>query len=214
MWAKISEEMGVPWRAAEAMHWQLGEKEMARRAGVKLFTFANAGTETNIQQLALQRNPSHNYAASNQLLMGTLSSAHLCQDPLSRTNLPFPTSGIGQVGGSGTHLIQHAAETSGGYENQNLPGIAEILSLSPLPSYTATSPLTSPTRSTWIDRSSNSVDSKNDTMLPTFATATTGASSFCVPETPGCRLGLPVLQAFDSNPNQPRCFSEGSATHS
>jgi hypothetical protein len=185
MWAKISEEMGVPWRAAEAMHWQLGEKKMARRAGVIPFAFANAGTETNMRQFALQRNPSYNYAASNQMSMGTSSSAHLyCQDPsyrrhldlpranLSRTNLPFPTSGIGQVGGSGTHLIQHAAGTSGGYENQqNLPGIAEILSgvssyktppfsmsapLSSLPSYTATSPLTSPTRSTWIDHSSNS----------------------------------------------------------
>lgn len=34
MWAKVAEEMQVPWRAAEAMHWQLGEQEMARRAGV------------------------------------------------------------------------------------------------------------------------------------------------------------------------------------
>lgn len=34
MWAKVAEEMQVPWRAAEAMHWQLGENEMGRRAGV------------------------------------------------------------------------------------------------------------------------------------------------------------------------------------
>ncbi|KAK0732653.1 hypothetical protein B0T21DRAFT_384877 [Apiosordaria backusii] len=38
MWAKVAEEMQVPWRAAEAMHWQLGETEMARRAGVVPFT--------------------------------------------------------------------------------------------------------------------------------------------------------------------------------
>ncbi|KAK0635050.1 hypothetical protein B0T17DRAFT_484475, partial [Bombardia bombarda] len=38
MWAKVAEEMQVPWRAAEAMHWQLGENEMARRAGVTLFS--------------------------------------------------------------------------------------------------------------------------------------------------------------------------------
>ncbi|OJD20005.1 hypothetical protein AJ78_00021 [Emergomyces pasteurianus Ep9510] len=37
MWAKIAAEMFVPWRAAEAMHWQLGEHEMARRAGVLPF---------------------------------------------------------------------------------------------------------------------------------------------------------------------------------
>ncbi|KAK4156671.1 snRNA-activating protein complex subunit 4 [Chaetomidium leptoderma] len=38
MWAKVAEEMQVPWRAAEAMHWQLGEVEMARRAGVVPFS--------------------------------------------------------------------------------------------------------------------------------------------------------------------------------
>jgi hypothetical protein len=30
MWSKVAEEMAVPWRAAEAMHWQLGEADMAR----------------------------------------------------------------------------------------------------------------------------------------------------------------------------------------
>ncbi|SPO03429.1 related to DRPLA protein [Cephalotrichum gorgonifer] len=42
MWAKVAEEMAVPWRAAEAMHWQLGEAEMARRAGVVPFTLSSA----------------------------------------------------------------------------------------------------------------------------------------------------------------------------
>jgi hypothetical protein len=37
IWAKVAEEMAVPWRAAEAMHWQLGEKDMAHRAGVAPF---------------------------------------------------------------------------------------------------------------------------------------------------------------------------------
>ncbi len=36
--------MGVPWRAAEAMHWQLGEVEMARRAGVVPFSLSAANT--------------------------------------------------------------------------------------------------------------------------------------------------------------------------
>jgi hypothetical protein len=34
MWSRVAEEMAIPWRAAEAMHWQLEEQEMARRAGV------------------------------------------------------------------------------------------------------------------------------------------------------------------------------------
>lgn len=40
MWAKVAEEMSVPWRAVEAMHWQLGETEMARRAGVTPFSLS------------------------------------------------------------------------------------------------------------------------------------------------------------------------------
>ncbi|KAK3683567.1 hypothetical protein B0T22DRAFT_443602 [Podospora appendiculata] len=42
MWAKVAEEMQVPWRAAEAMHWQIGESEMARRAGVVPFSLTPA----------------------------------------------------------------------------------------------------------------------------------------------------------------------------
>ncbi|KAF2206955.1 hypothetical protein CERZMDRAFT_3729, partial [Cercospora zeae-maydis SCOH1-5] len=37
MWEKISKEMQLPWRAAEAMHWQIGEVEMAQRANVPVF---------------------------------------------------------------------------------------------------------------------------------------------------------------------------------
>ncbi|KAK4097761.1 hypothetical protein N658DRAFT_488936 [Parathielavia hyrcaniae] len=36
MWAKLAQELEVPWRAAEAMHWQLGEADLARRAGAPL----------------------------------------------------------------------------------------------------------------------------------------------------------------------------------
>ncbi|KID96786.1 Homeodomain-related protein, partial [Metarhizium majus ARSEF 297] len=45
MWAKVAEELAVPWRAAEAMHWQLGEADMARRAGVVPFSLAAVNVE-------------------------------------------------------------------------------------------------------------------------------------------------------------------------
>ncbi|TVY35925.1 hypothetical protein LOCC1_G006950 [Lachnellula occidentalis] len=41
MWSKVAEEMAIPWRAAEAMHWQLGEADMARRAGVVPFSLSS-----------------------------------------------------------------------------------------------------------------------------------------------------------------------------
>jgi hypothetical protein len=33
----IAKEMNLPWRAVEAMHWQMGAEEMAQRANVALF---------------------------------------------------------------------------------------------------------------------------------------------------------------------------------
>ncbi len=45
MWSKIAEEMSIPWRAAEAMHWQLGEQDMARRAGVVPFSLSSTALE-------------------------------------------------------------------------------------------------------------------------------------------------------------------------
>ena len=48
MWGPLATELGIPWRAAEAMHWQLGEADMARRAGVVPFSLAaNAQTMPN-----------------------------------------------------------------------------------------------------------------------------------------------------------------------
>ncbi|PHH73322.1 hypothetical protein CDD80_3905 [Ophiocordyceps camponoti-rufipedis] len=50
MWAKVAEELAVPWRAAEAMHWQLGEADMARRAGVVPFSLAAVNVESGQQR--------------------------------------------------------------------------------------------------------------------------------------------------------------------
>lgn len=47
IWAKVAEELAVPWRAAEAMHWELGEADMARRAGVLPFSLTAVNTKGN-----------------------------------------------------------------------------------------------------------------------------------------------------------------------
>ena len=41
MWSNLATELQVPWRAAEAMHWQLGEAGMASRAGVTPFSLTS-----------------------------------------------------------------------------------------------------------------------------------------------------------------------------
>lgn len=57
MWEKISKEMAIPWRAAEAMHWQLGEVEMASRANVSVFHLAG-------QQNSQSVTPAHTASVS------------------------------------------------------------------------------------------------------------------------------------------------------
>ena len=42
MWAIVASEMKIPWRAAEAMHWQMGEEEIARRAGTVPFSLSSS----------------------------------------------------------------------------------------------------------------------------------------------------------------------------
>ena len=41
MWGPLAAELSIPWRAAEAMHWQLGEVDMAQRAGVVPFSLSS-----------------------------------------------------------------------------------------------------------------------------------------------------------------------------
>ncbi|KAK4062641.1 hypothetical protein Purlil1_14202 [Purpureocillium lilacinum] len=53
MWAKVAEELQVPWRAAEAMHWQLGEADMAHRAGVVPFSLTSSTAESTARQPVL-----------------------------------------------------------------------------------------------------------------------------------------------------------------
>ena len=44
LWSGIAAEMHAPWRTVESMHWQMGEEEMATRAGVRPFNRGPTGT--------------------------------------------------------------------------------------------------------------------------------------------------------------------------
>jgi hypothetical protein len=73
MWSRIAEEMAIPWRAAEAMHWQMGENEMARRAGVTPFTLAN--TNNNGSAPAHSMNLPRHYNAHIQIPPSMISAS-------------------------------------------------------------------------------------------------------------------------------------------
>ena len=51
MWSKIAKEMGIPWRTVEAMHREMGELELAQRAGGTPFSVRsrqNAPSEVRV----------------------------------------------------------------------------------------------------------------------------------------------------------------------
>ncbi|KAF9731895.1 myb dna-binding domain protein [Paraphaeosphaeria minitans] len=49
MWQKVATEMGIPWRSAESMHWQLGEQEMSARANAPVFQLHPSATNTGLK---------------------------------------------------------------------------------------------------------------------------------------------------------------------
>lgn len=69
MWEKIAKEMALPWRAAEAMHWQIGEVEMANRANVPVFHLAG-------QQQAATQMPLHVSTSSSTSASATEMQSH------------------------------------------------------------------------------------------------------------------------------------------
>ena len=59
MWQKVATEMGIPWRSAESMHWQLGEQEMSARANAPVFQLHPSATSNG--------SPSQNAATPAQI---------------------------------------------------------------------------------------------------------------------------------------------------
>jgi hypothetical protein len=96
MWEKISKEMALPWRAAEAMHWQIGEVEMAQRANVPVFHLAGqqnsatsgaaaADNRSSTSPGSVSSCPAHGYGYSH---------AHTHNHSLPQASHPTHTSSI------------------------------------------------------------------------------------------------------------------------
>ncbi|KAI4850120.1 hypothetical protein E4T44_02933 [Aureobasidium sp. EXF-8845] len=85
MWEKIAKEMALPWRAAEAMHWQIGEVGMASRANVPVFHLAGSASQSQSQSLTNASRAQHYYSASS-----STSASAGSGEP--RSNITSPTS--------------------------------------------------------------------------------------------------------------------------
>ncbi|KAI4862917.1 hypothetical protein F4820DRAFT_392541 [Hypoxylon rubiginosum] len=64
MWKQVSNEMGLPWRTVEKMHWQLGEIEIARRAGANVFNPTFSTTSSEGQHGGSKTSPRHSHSRS------------------------------------------------------------------------------------------------------------------------------------------------------
>ncbi|KAJ1338189.1 Myb-like DNA-binding domain-containing protein [Microdochium nivale] len=88
MWAKVAEEMAIPWRAAEAMHWQLGESDMAKRAGVTPFCLTAVNVEGQAGAARIPPSRGHHHSHSN---------SHSHSHPHSYSHTSFPRETMGQT---------------------------------------------------------------------------------------------------------------------
>lgn len=122
MWEKISKEMQLPWRAAEAMHWQIGEVEMAQRANVPVFHLAGQGSATAQMGTLPEVRASSTSPTSVTGLPTTISYSHTHNHSLPQVapQLPQPVSPVearlrrNSAGSSpsGPSSIRHRADSA------------------------------------------------------------------------------------------------------
>ncbi|RKF58362.1 putative myb dna-binding domain protein [Erysiphe neolycopersici] len=194
IWAKVAEEMAVPWRAAEAMHWQLGETEMARRAGVTPFSLSS-GTADTVPSLTSRRTPPNRgrSLSQNQALVQTLNVDSRIPNQFSspprqiygsvRTNSLSPQSS------NQSHKIasKYACSTS---------SCTTVRRESTPRSF----PSTSPTEGVALAAITNSKRGVGQQVLPSVAEMTTGVSPY-VPSTYATPEGVEYAQIGSSSPS-------------
>lgn len=123
MWEKISKEMQLPWRAAEAMHWQIGEMEMAQRANVPVFHLAGqpASNPSHANTMSQARTHSTSPSSGNSPPnFVSYSHTHNHSLPQIQHALPQPISpdqarlrrNSSGSSPSGSDLLRHRADSA------------------------------------------------------------------------------------------------------
>jgi hypothetical protein len=95
MWQKVATEMGIPWRSAESMHWQLGEQEMSARANAPVFQLHPSATS-----------------------MGSPTPSLVAPAPIPGPMIPAPPHGFTATNAPPPHLIPHPAPSSHPQQHQ------------------------------------------------------------------------------------------------
>lgn len=152
MWEKLAKEMQLPWRAAEAMHWQIGEMEMATRANVPVFHLA--GQSSGSVSAATDSRPSSTSPNSSSRGPHLLPHPHLHSHTLPHgsqpTLLQTAASRDSISSSSAEYDYRHRADSARSVphpsnRHPSLPPILGNLNGSmPVPQHNLLPPLTSP----------------------------------------------------------------------
>ncbi|KAF4627486.1 hypothetical protein G7Y89_g10668 [Cudoniella acicularis] len=112
MWSKVAEEMAVPWRAAEAMHWQLGEADMARRAGVVPFSLSSVTLDAPPAGHRSSPTRGHSHSQSHSSAIGSSSSGARFGRPATAQSPQSSGGGRGSAGPPSARTIAARREST------------------------------------------------------------------------------------------------------
>ena len=115
LWQPLANELGVPWRSAEAMHWLLGEREMARRANTIPFALVSGPNSAGPQGEGNGR-----IAQTNRMLDSTI-----CFEPSDIAALQATSPGAQGSTGQFRFGYDARAELSGGSDGSDGPGYGD-----------------------------------------------------------------------------------------
>ena len=129
LWQPLANELGVPWRSAEAMHWILGEREMARRANTVPFAMVSSANSAGPQGEGNGRIAQTNRMHDSTIYfepsdVAALQSTHQqdASTPVSnfgQRNTMRARGNGGSVGGSGSDDCVTEGAGMGDYDGDN-----------------------------------------------------------------------------------------------
>ncbi|KAH7040491.1 uncharacterized protein B0I36DRAFT_371127 [Microdochium trichocladiopsis] len=214
MWAKVAEEMAIPWRAAEAMHWQLGEVDMAKRAGVTPFCLSAVNVEGQAGNTRASTSRGHHHSHSHS---HSLSHGHstFSRDVMGQPNHhgvrgsvppgpalpPLPPSHNRSSAARRDNFPQHSQAMPAATNHQD-----ERYSFAappPPPAMHAHGGSLPPIQ--------NRSQPRTASALPSVSELTTGISPY---STPAYSVGLPSVSPAHSGTASPNPFTAGPPTQS
>lgn len=193
IWAKVAEEMAVPWRSAEAMHWLLGEADMARRAGVTPFSLS-LGT-ADMASSTISRRSSPNRGRS--LSQNQASDQALTTEPGIPNQFSSPPSHI--YGSVGTNSPSPQSSNQSHKTASKFAGSTSSRITVRRGSTPRSVPPTSPTEGVALAAITNSKRGVGQQVLPSVAEMTTGVSPY-VPATYATSEGVEYVPIGSLSP--------------